>query len=97
MTLHGHFLTIVATSSKYKREFRKFGLAYNRQVFKNVRKDRRKDKFSPGECMPVVLSMQVVWLVGVTVAIKKIKTLQFTICITVRRCLLLLNAVYLLE
>ena len=36
----------------------------------NVRKDRRKDKFSPGECMQVVLSMQAIWLVRITVAIK---------------------------
>ena len=48
MTLHGHFIIILATSSKYTRDFRKFVLAYERQVFKNVRKDRRKDKFSPG-------------------------------------------------
>ena len=36
----------------------------------NVRKDRRKDKFSPGGCVLVVLSMQAMWLVGITVAIK---------------------------
>ena len=36
----------------------------------NVRGDRRKDKFSPGECMLVVLSMQAMWLTGITVVIK---------------------------
>ena len=58
----------------------------------NVRKDQRNDKFSPGECMLVVLSIQAMWLVGITVAIE-IKTLQFTISTTDRRCLLLLYAV----
>ena len=41
----------------------------------NDRRDRRKDKFFPGEYMLVVLSMQRVtlrWLVGITVAIKKL-------------------------
>ena len=41
----------------------------------NVRKDRRNNKFSSGECMLVVLSMQKVtlwWLVGITVPIKKL-------------------------
>ena len=36
----------------------------------NVRKDRRKDKSSPEECKLVVLSMQAMWLVWITVAIK---------------------------
>ena len=36
----------------------------------NDRKDQRKHKFSPGECMPVVLSMQAMWLMGITVVIK---------------------------
>ena len=46
--------------------------------------------------MLVVLSMQAMWLVGITVA-TEIKTLQFTISMTDPRCLLLLYAVYLLE
>ena len=47
--------------------------------------------------MLVVLSMQAMWLVVITVAIKKIKTLQFTISMSDWRCLLLLYAVYLLD
>ena len=41
----------------------------------NDRKDRRKNKFSPRECMLVVLSMQRVtlwWLVGIPFPIKKL-------------------------
>ena len=45
MTFHGHFL-IVTTSSKYTRGIRAASL--------NDRKDRTKDRFSPGECMLVV-------------------------------------------
>ena len=68
------FLTIVATSSKLHAGLSKVRISI-RAASLNVRKlkDLRKDKFSPGECMLVVLSMQAMWLTGITVAMKKLK------------------------
>ena len=68
MTLHGHFFDNISNKFKINAGLSKVRINI-RAASLNVRKDRRKDKFSSGECMLVVLSMQAMWLVGITVVI----------------------------
>ena len=51
MTLLAHFLTIVVTSSKCTLSKVRISIC---AASLNDRKDRRKDKFSPGECVLVI-------------------------------------------
>ena len=69
MTLYGPFFNNSGNKFKVDAGLSKVRISI-RVASLNVRKDRRKDKFSPGECTLVVLSMQAMWLVGITVAIK---------------------------